>query len=93
MNDTKAICQLCGEPMPPGEEMFNYHGYSGECPKPPTSALAQPARAQAGVAELVAKWRNNARDCFHDDHDIAVTYRHCAKQLADALAALGGKDD
>ena len=27
-------CQLCGEPMPPGEEMFNYHGYSGPCPKP-----------------------------------------------------------
>lgn len=28
-------CQLCGEPMPQGEEMFNYHGYSGPCPKPP----------------------------------------------------------
>jgi len=21
--------------MPPGEEMFNYHGYSGPCPAPP----------------------------------------------------------
>lgn len=31
----KALCQLCGEPMPEGEEMFNYHGYSGDCPKPP----------------------------------------------------------
>ena len=30
-----AECQLCGEPMPKGEEMFNYHGYSGPCPKPP----------------------------------------------------------
>lgn len=30
-----ARCHLCGEPMPPGEEMFNYHGYSGPCPKPP----------------------------------------------------------
>ena len=29
----KAICHLCGEPMPEGEEMFNYHGYSGDCPK------------------------------------------------------------
>lgn len=28
-------CQICGEPMPEGEEMFNYHGYSGPCPKPP----------------------------------------------------------
>lgn len=30
-----AKCQLCGEPMPSGEEMFNFHGYSGPCPKPP----------------------------------------------------------
>lgn len=32
-------CELCGEPMPPGEEMFKFHGYSGPCPKPP---LLQP---------------------------------------------------
>ena len=31
------LCKLCGEPMPPGEEMFHYHGYSGKCPKPPLS--------------------------------------------------------
>ena len=29
-----ARCKLCGEPMPEGEEMFFYHGYSGKCPKP-----------------------------------------------------------
>ncbi len=29
-----AKCVLCGEPMPPGEPMFKYHGYSGPCPKP-----------------------------------------------------------
>lgn len=28
-------CQICGEPMPEGEEMFFYHGYSGPCPKSP----------------------------------------------------------
>ena len=28
-------CELCGEPMPDGEGMFKYHGYSGDCPKPP----------------------------------------------------------
>lgn len=28
-------CELCGEPMPEGESMFKYHGYSGPCPKPP----------------------------------------------------------
>lgn len=30
-------CELCGEPMPVGEKMFKYHGYSGPCPKPPLS--------------------------------------------------------
>lgn len=34
-----AKCELCGEPMPKGEEMFKFHGYSGPCPKPP---LAKP---------------------------------------------------
>ena len=32
---TTKKCALCGEPMPDGETMFNYHGYSGPCPKPP----------------------------------------------------------
>ena len=31
----QAKCELCGEPMPPGEEMFKFHGYSGPCPKEP----------------------------------------------------------
>lgn len=36
-------CELCGEPMPPGEEMFKFHGYSGPCPKPPLpQAPAEP---------------------------------------------------
>lgn len=34
-NSSESKCALCGEPMPAGEEMFNYHGYSGPCPKPP----------------------------------------------------------
>ena len=30
-----ARCEICGEPMPEGESMFKFHGYSGLCPKPP----------------------------------------------------------
>ncbi len=30
-----ARCTICGEPMPEGESMFKFHGYSGPCPKPP----------------------------------------------------------
>ena len=41
MTDEIKRCALCGEPMPPGEEMSNYHGFSGDCPKPP---LKKPVR-------------------------------------------------
>ncbi len=27
-------CNVCGETMPEGEQMFMYHGYSGPCPIP-----------------------------------------------------------
>ncbi|MCU1301753.1 MAG: hypothetical protein JWQ87_2037 [Candidatus Sulfotelmatobacter sp.] len=37
----RAKCRLCGEPMPEGEEMFKFHGYSGNCPKPPLPKLLQ----------------------------------------------------
>lgn len=30
------LCQLCGLPMPPGEEVFMYHGHSGPCPEKAT---------------------------------------------------------
>lgn len=32
-------CEICGEPMLPGEEMFKFHGYSSDCPKPPLPRL------------------------------------------------------
>lgn len=30
---TTPKCSICGEAMPPGEEMFTFHGYSGPCPR------------------------------------------------------------
>lgn len=42
MDQSQPTCALCGEPMPAGEEMFNYHGHSGPCPKPPL-ARSKPA--------------------------------------------------
>lgn len=41
-------CELCGEPMPEGEEMFKFHGYSGPCPKPP---LPKPAKETPRVTD------------------------------------------
>lgn len=45
-----AICHRCGEPMPEGEEMFFYHGYSGPCPK---STLVPTNPSQVEVEEIV----------------------------------------
>lgn len=61
-------CELCGEPMPDGEEMFKFHGYSGPCPKEPLPVVsrvdtrdeeiarlkADAERKQAVIVELVA---------------------------------------
>ena len=45
-------CELCGEPMPAGEEMFKFHGYSGNCPKPPLPRmLSARASGQQGYTE------------------------------------------
>lgn len=37
----KPLCELCGNPMPPGEEMFKFHGYSGPCPTPTPEAVSR----------------------------------------------------
>ena len=42
-------CSLCGEPLPDGETMFHYHGYSGPCPKP---LLQKTELDPAGVPKL-----------------------------------------
>lgn len=65
------LCKLCGDPTPVGEEMFKYHGYSGECPKPPLKAVKsleeKLAEAQKVIAEKDKRieWIENERDCYH----------------------------
>lgn len=48
-------CGLCGEPMPPGEEMFEYHGYSSPCPKLPPGAKKLFGLSEAEVDLLLAE--------------------------------------
>lgn len=54
-----AICEICGDPMPAGEEVFKFHGLSGPCPKPPlpVSIGVTPSRrtARALVYKLQAQ--------------------------------------
>ena len=56
----KALCILCGEPMPTGEEMFKFHGYSGPCPKPMKNIESKDEeinllRAEIGKLQIVRK--------------------------------------
>lgn len=59
--EERPTCGMCGEPMPPGEEMFMYHGHSGPCPKPvletakPLPTEPQPAPRPCDCRELVAR--------------------------------------
>lgn len=46
-------CTLCGEPMPAGEQMFKFHGYSGPCPKPPLSQAEKNGGTVGEVREAI----------------------------------------
>lgn len=50
---SQSICELCGEPMPAGEEMFKYHGHISFCPKPPLPR-SQPPWIDAAAKECAA---------------------------------------
>lgn len=50
---TVAKCTLCGEPMPAGEEMFKYHGFSGPCPRPPLPKFSRRYRKKPVVIEAM----------------------------------------
>ncbi len=52
-NEPKPTCEICGDPMPAGEEMFKFHGYSGPCPKPPL--IRDPQRTYALTHEQVER--------------------------------------
>ena len=89
MSDSK--CELCGEPMPVGEEMFKYHGYSGDCPKPPLARLPQPDpdgwNAAVAAAAMIADniWTiNPSLQVSKAAGEIARTIRALAKPAESA---------
>ena len=57
---TVARCQICGEPMPEGETMFKFHGFSGPCPKPPLPTPERHVTAyetlRAGCKGTIPAW-------------------------------------
>lgn len=82
-------CKLCGEPMPEGEEMFNYHGYSGPCPKPPMTNRERLTQNQIDISNL-RFYAAMARD-FRWQTDI-LHYGVIAQTLSEIADRLANQD-
>ena len=55
MATNQTLCELCGNPMPPGEEMFKFHGHSGPCPLTSTpEALSRQAERERDAVNAAA---------------------------------------
>lgn len=65
-----AKCTLCGEPMPPGEEMFYYHGYSGACPKPPLKESPAPRPTEGWEERFDKKFEDVIVSTSRNDPDV-----------------------
>lgn len=49
MTTSQSKCEICGHPMPIGEEMFKIHGYSGPCPTPIRVSDPMPSQSREDV--------------------------------------------
>lgn len=76
-------CELCGEPMPPGETMFKFHGYSGPCPKPPVP------RPESETTRVITAVINNLPPASREQcEELAEHIRHCVRQAGEPVGAL-----
>ncbi len=84
-------CVICGEPMPPGEEMFNYHGLSGSCPKPPLGYTGIYQDPEVSMLKRAIAWANNSLFGSHnfflslnggepDEHHLATAIEKLKEQ-------------
>jgi hypothetical protein len=67
--------------MPPGEEMFKFHGYSGPCPKPPDVHNA------VNMVETV-----NLAPCEGDRHRWPADYQEGDTCNCGAFYAISARD-
>ena len=87
-----AKCGLCGEPMPPGEEMFKYHGYSGDCPNPPLEQKS-PALECTWECDSDGNWETDCGEMFILNEGTPVDNSmkfccYCGKPLREAPVKL-----
>lgn len=83
----QAKCELCGEPMPPGEDMFKFHGYSGPCPVPIAIKSMQPDPAVRLRAALVGLVGVDGRE---ELEQMEMAIRQSPAPADDKVAALNG---
>ena len=64
----ESTCAICGHPMPEGETMFQYHGYSGPCPDKPRIPVAPRTDYNEALTDTAmltnsadAQWKENKR--------------------------------
>lgn len=65
---SEAKCELCGEPMPAGEEMFKFHGYSGPCPRAPLPSKPTPPNTYAAGIEAAIRFVRKRSDDYIAEH-------------------------
>src|SRR5665811_61373 len=80
MSEPTGKCEVCGEPMPAGEEMFKYHGYSGDCPKPPLPRPVKPTYEQLEQQLAQRDATILAQQATHK------AMQECIRQLSDVFA-------
>lgn len=91
-DDVEAVCKLCGEPMPKGEEMFKYHGYSGPCPTP--AKLPAPTPVATGEGMETPLDMQNARNWIicATEHPDTNRRDEAVRLIAEGLAAISKVD-
>lgn len=86
-------CEICGEPMPPGEEMFKFHGYSGNCPKPPLPMAAHVATGELAQSQPRDLLMRAARGLYEYAQTLPISdARDQAMIDSTALETLAMKD-
>lgn len=78
-----ANCELCGKPMPEGEEMFKYHGYSGPCPVNPDDkkiATDQKSNVTIHLSDIVQRI---CEHCGTETLHIGMDGNTCLQCIAD----------
>ena len=92
--DESVNCEICGDPMPEGETMFKFHGYSGPCPKPPLKKPreAAPIMKYFAYSHLSPSLQMVSKDLCDLAIKLEENLPDCAEKSAGLRKLLEAKD-